>query len=447
MAEIIEQQNAWLSDLARLEKTWAGKGIPWLGVIRKEAAGILAGAGFPTMRDEEWRHTNIAPIVGGSFKPARPGTNGITAGRLGNFIFSDFDCCNLVFVNGYYSPDLSTPGAMPKGVRAGSLAAALQSEPKKVEPYLARHANSKKNAFVALNTAFMQDGGFIYVPAETVLKQIIHLLFVSTSEAEATASHPRNLIVVGSGSQASIVESYIGPQGGAYFTNAVTEIIAGDGAVVGHYKLQRESDDAYHIASMHVRQDESADVSSHSISIGGRLARNDITAVMDGEGGELTLNGLYVTKGRQHVDNHTSIDHAKPHCSSRELYKGILDDQSSGVFNGKILVRPHAQKTNAKQTNKNLLLSRDALVNTTPQLEIFADDVKCTHGATIGRLSEESLFYLRSRGIGEEAARALLTYAFASDIVGTVKIKPLQCQLDLVLLARMSKIEGVEVPL
>ncbi len=443
--EIKGRQDAWLSDFDRFEKTSTGKANPWLNVIRKEAAGILADRGFPTAREEEWRHTNVAPIVGASFKPAVPGTNGITAGKLGNFIFSGVDCCNLVFVNGFYSSDLSTPGALPKGVRAGSLAAALQTEPKKLEPYLARHASCKKNAFVALNTAFMRDGGFIYVQPETVLKQIIHLLFVST--AEATAIYPRNLIIVGSGSQTSVVESYIGPLGGAYFTNAVTEVVAGDGSVVGHYKLQRESDDAYHIASLHVQQDENADVSSHSISIGGLLTRNDITAVMNGEGGELTLNGLYVTKGRQHVDNHTSIDHAKPHCNSRELYKGILDDQSSGVFNGKIMVRPHAQKTNAKQTNKNLLLSQDALVNTTPQLEIFADDVKCTHGATIGRLSEESLFYLRSRGIGEASARALLTYAFASDIVATVKIKPLQCQLDLVLLARMSKYEGVEVPL
>jgi Fe-S cluster assembly protein SufD len=447
MIEIKEAKNAWLADFARLEKSGAGKNYPWLGVIRKEAIGRFAELGFPTTKDEEWRHTNVAPISGASFRPARPGTNGLTAGKVANFIFSDLDCCNLVFVNGFYSADLSTPEALPKGVRAGSLAAALQTEPKKVEPYLARHASFKKNAFVALNTAFMLDGGFIYLPPETILKKIIHLLFISTSDAEATVSYPRNLIVVGSGSQASVVESYIGLQGGVYFTNAVTEIVAGDSAVVGHYKLQRESDEAYHVASLHVVEEENADVSSHSISLGGILTRNDVTAVMNGEGGDLTLNGLYVTKGRQHVDNHTSIDHAKPHCNSRELYKGVLDEQSSGVFDGRILVRPNAQKTNAKQTNKNLLLSEDALVNTAPQLEIFADDVKCTHGATIGRLNEESLFYLRSRGIGEEAARALLTYAFASDIVGTVKIKPFQCQLDLVLLARMSRAEGVDVPL
>jgi Fe-S cluster assembly protein SufD len=439
--------HAWLSDFRQFEQTAVGGNCPWLNTIRQDALAQFAETGFPGTRNEEWRHTNVAPIAGAAFKPARPGTNGMTAGRLGNFVFNEEDCCNLVFINGFYSADLSTPGALPKGVRAGSLAAALQIEPKKLEPYLARYASCKKNPFVALNTAYMMDGGFIYLPAETTLKKVIHLLFISTTEANATVSHLRNLIVVGGSSQVSVVESYIGPQGGVYFTNAVTEIVAGDSAVVSHYKLQRESDDAYHIGYLHVIQEEGAAVSSHSISIGGILVRNDIDAVMNGQGGDLTLNGLYVTKSRQHVDNHTSIDHAKPHCSSRELYKGILDDQSSGVFKGKILVRPDAQKTNARQTNKNLLLSQDALVNTTPQLEIFADDVKCTHGATIGRLSDEQLFYLRSRGIGEEAARALLTYAFAGDVIGTVKIKPLQCQLDLVLLARLSSTVGAEAPL
>ncbi len=447
MIAVDERQEAWLAEFAQFERTAPARNYPWLAALRKEAIARFADLGFPTPKDEQWRFTNITPIADGRFKPARPGTNGLTAGKLADFIFSDIDCCNLVFVNGFFSPDLSTPGALPKGVRAGSLAAALQSEPKKIESYLGRHADWRNNAFVALNTAFMQDGGFVYLPPETVVKKIIHLLFVSSSGETPTVSYPRNLIVAGSSSEAVIVESYIGPDGGRYFTNAVTEIVAADGASIGHYKLQRESGQSCHVASLQVVQEESTHVSSHSICLGGQLTRNDIIAVMNGDGGDLTLNGLYVTNGRQHVDNHTTIDHAKPHCTSRELYKGILDDESSGVFNGKILVRPDAQKTNAKQTNKNLLLSQDALVNSTPQLEIFADDVKCTHGATIGRLSDEALFYLRSRGIGEASARALLTYAFASDIVGTVKIKPLQCQLDLVLLARMSRFEGVDLPL
>jgi Fe-S cluster assembly protein SufD len=439
--------DAWLSDFAAFERTAAGGKYPWLTALRKDAIRRFADLGFPTTKDERWRYTSVAPIAEGSFTPARAGTNGLTAGKLANFIFSDIDCCNLVFVNGFYSADLSTPGALPKGVRVGSLAAALQSDPKKIEPHLARHADWRGNAFVALNTAFIMDGGFVFLPPETTLKKIVHLLFISTAEVAATVNCPRTLIVIGSASQASIVESYMGPYGGSYFTNAVTEIIAGDGSHVSHYKLQIESDEACHVGSTQVVQEEGADLSCHSICLGGQLTRNDVAAVMGGEGCELTLNGLYLTRGRQHVDNHTFIDHAKPRCTSRELYKGILNDQSTGVFNGKILVRPNAQKTNARQTNKNLLLSRDALVNTTPQLEIFADDVKCTHGATIGRLSEEALFYLRSRGIGEESARALLTYAFASDIISTVKIKPLQCQLDLVLLARMSRSEGVDLPL
>ncbi len=440
-------EEAWIAGFAQFEKSALGRNYGWMRAVRREAIEQFAATGFPTTRNEEWRFTNITPVTGAAFRPSQPGTNGISAGKLGSFVFSDIDCCNLVFVNGYYSPDLSTPGALPKGVKAGSMAAVLQTEPKRLEPYLARHACGKKNPFVALNTAYMMDGGFIYLPAETALRKVIHLLFITTAECRSAAIYPRNLIVAGGNSEVSVVESYIGPHDGSYLTNGVTEIVAGDGAVVAHYKVQRESDEAFHIGCTHITQTADSSVSSHFISTGGSLVRNDVTAVMNGEGGELALNGLYVTRSHQHVDNHTSIDHAMPHCSSRELYKGILDDQSSGVFKGKILVRPDAQKTNAKQTNKNLLLSPDALVNTTPQLEIFADDVKCTHGATIGRLNEDELFYLRTRGIGEAAARALLTYAFASDVIGAVKVKPLQCQLDLVLLARLSRAEGVEVPL
>jgi len=442
MVAVTQENSSYLAGLAQFDGSIPGRNYPWLGAIRRQAAERFAEIGFPTTKDEAWRHTNVTAIASACFAPALPGSNGVTAGMLGDFVFGGTDCCNLVFVNGFHSADLSTPGALPKGARAGSLAAALQSEPQKIEPYLARHADFQESAFTALNTAFMLDGGFIWLPPETTLQKIIHLIFISTAAGRGTVSYPRNLIVAGSGSRANVVESYIGPGGGVYFTNAVTEIIAHEGAAVAHYRLQRESDSAYHVSSLHVQQEENSEVSCHSVSMGGLLTRNNVTAVLNGAGGELTLNGLYVTRGRQHVDNHTAIVHAKPHCNSRELYKGILDDQSSGVFTGRIAVRPDAQKTNAKQTNKNLLLSQSALVNSTPQLEIFADDVKCTHGATIGRLDEDSLFYLRSRGIGEEAARALLTYAFAGDILSAMKIKPLQCQLDLVLLEHLSRGEG-----
>ena len=417
MAAITQEDRSYLAGLARLDGSVPGRNCPWLRLIRRQAAERFAEIGFPTTKDEAWRHTNVAAIASASFVPALPGSNGVAAGMLGNFLFGDTDCCNLVFVNGFHSANLSTPGALPKGARAGSLAAALQSEPKKIEPYLARHADFQANAFTALNTAFMLDGGFIWLPPETTLQKIIHLIFISTAAGHGTVSYPRNLIVAGSGSRASVVESYIGPGGGAYFTNAVTEIVAHDGAAVAHYRLQRESDLAYHVSSLHVLQEENSEVSCHSVSMGGLLTRNDVAAVMNGAGGELTLNGLYVTRGRQHVDNHTAIVHAKPHCNSRELYKGILDDQSSGVFTGRIAVRPDAQKTNAKQTNKNLLLSQSALVNSTPQLEIFADDVKCTHGAAIGQLDEDAMFYLRARGIDEQAARVMLIHAFAGEVL------------------------------
>jgi len=445
MIGIQHGNSAWLTDFAGLDQDGPGGRHPWLRTLRRQAIRSFEESGFPTTRDEEWRETNVAPIAAAPFRMSKPGTNGITAARLGEFVLGDLDCCNLVFVNGFYSRELSTPAALPRGVRAGSLAAALESEPKNVEPHLARYAGFQQNAFTALNTACMMDGGYVCIPPETLLSKVIHLLFISTLEGESTVTYPRNLIVLGSGSQAGVIESYVSTHDGAYFTNAVTEIVAGDGATLAHYRLQQESENAYHIGALQVQQAASSTISSHSISLGGLLTRNDITAVLDGEGGELALNGLYVTRNRQHVDNHTSIVHARPRCNSREVYKGILDDRSTGVFHGRIVVRPDAQKTNAKQSNKNLLLSKEALVNSKPQLEIFADDVKCTHGATIGRLREEELFYLRSRGIGEDAARTLLTYAFAAEILGAVKIKPLQCRLDLDLLARLSRTDGVEV--
>ncbi|PYV41246.1 MAG: Fe-S cluster assembly protein SufD, partial [Acidobacteria bacterium] len=266
---------------------------------------------------------------------------------------------------------------------------------------------------------------------DTIVEEPIHLLFIATASGEPQVSHPRNLIVAGANTQAKIVESYVGLDNAVYFTNAVTEIVAGENSVIDHYKLQRESVHAFHVATLQIQQARSTSFSTHSISM----------AVLDGEGCESLLNGLYLVMGQQHVDNHTKIDHAKPHGSSRELYKGILDEKARGVFNGRIIVRPGAQKTDSKQTNKNLLLSEEALVNTNPQLEIYADDVKCTHGATIGQLSADALFYLRSRGISLETARNLLTYAFASDITGRIKIEPIRRELENVLFSRLPQNE------
>ncbi len=444
MIDVLEDKNTYLAEFARFEKTPNFGSSPWLQDLRRQAISRFSESGFPTTRDEEWRFTNVAPITRIPFQPASRQTNGFAHADLSAFAFSDVEC-QLVFVNGSYAEDLSQLKALPPGARVTDLGIVLQKADRgQVEPYLARYA-STGNAFLALNTAFMSDGALIYLPPRTCLKETIHLIYVSTAAKQRFVTYPRNLIVVGAGSQCSIVESYVGQDQGLYFTNAVSEIVLGEGSTVDYYKLQRESEDAFHIGNVKVLQERDSHFSSHSLSLGGALVRNDLNVVLNGEGADCTLNGLYVTRGRQHVDNHTSIDHAQPHCSSQELYKGILDEHSSGVFNGKIIVRQDAQKTNAKQTNKNLLLSNNALVNTTPQLEISADDVKCTHGATIGQLDREALFYLRSRGIDQAAARTLLTYAFASDVLGNVRIKPIQCQIDLVLLARLSRESGNEM--
>jgi Fe-S cluster assembly protein SufD len=318
-----------------------------------------------------------------------------------------------------------------------SLAEALEKNRELLEPHLAQHAGHEDSAFTALNSAFLSDGAFVYLPAGSVIEDPIHLLYFSTVNGAPSVSHPRTLIVAGAGSQAKVVESYVGLDGEVYFTNAVTEVVAEEGAVIDHYKLQRESRQAFHMATLQFHQGRNATVANHCISLGGGLVRNDINAVMDGDGGDCTLNGLYVVEGDQHVDHHTVIDHVKPQCNSRELYKGILDDYGRAVFNGRVIVRPDAQKTNAQQSNKNLLLSKDALVNTNPQLEINADDVKCAHGATIGQLDADALFYLRARGIDEETARTLLIHGFLADVSSQLKIDAVRSAVECILMTSL----------
>ena len=436
MIEAMEEKDLYLSNFTQFEKTSAQQGPAWLHRLRNAAIDRFAELGFPTLRDEEWRFTNVAPLARIAFKPATLfDVTGPALANLERGFFHAAACVRLAFVNGRFSPKLSRLMVLPEGVVVGSLAAILDAHPEWIEPHLARYADYEEQPFTALNTAFIQDGAFVSIPKGVVLKQPIHLVFLATSGGEPTVAHPRNLILAGVNSQAAIVESYIGAAGDVYFTNAVTEVVAAENAMIDHYKLQHESTAAFHVATMQVQLGRSSNVTAHSIALGGALVRNDVNAVLGAEGGECTLNGLYLATGRQHIDNHTRIDHAKPHCASHELYKGILDGQAHGVFNGKIYVHPDAQKTDAKQTNKTLLLSPDTVINTKPQLEIYADDVKCTHGATIGQLAAEAIFYLRSRGIGREEARNLLTYAFANDIISRIKIEPIRTQLEGVLLA------------
>jgi Fe-S cluster assembly protein SufD len=439
MAQVSEELDRYLLDFERFETDGATRAASWVHELRTAAVARFAELGFPTTRHEEWKYTAVAPIAKVPF--TRVGHEGpaLLSWALEHLSFGLSEGARLVFVNGHYSEEFSSLRALPGGVRVGSLAAALTADSEGIKPHLARYARYEDHAFVALNTAFIEDGAFLYVSAGEVVGDPIHLLFISTAPGTASASYPRNLIVAGNNSQVTIVETYVGTEKAVYFTNAVTEIVVGENAVLDHCKLQRESEEAFHIATLQVHQARSSTFASHSIALGGALVRNDVNVVLDGEGSECTLNGLYMATGQQHVDHHTRIDHARPHGLSRQLYKGVLDGKARGVFNGKIVVHPAAPKTDAKQTNKNLLLSGDALIDTKPQLEINNNDVKCTHGSTIGRLDEESIFYLRSRGIGEEMARSLLTYAFASEIVNRIKVEPLRATLENLVVTRLQQ--------
>jgi Fe-S cluster assembly protein SufD len=420
----------YVADFAQFEQQHAANGQAWTRPMRRAAMARFAELGFPTTRLEEWKYTNVAPIARTPFRLAPRLSQERAAEALAATTIADLTCTQLVFVNGHYVPELSSRRPLPQGVQVSSLTAALGEAPHQVEPHLARYADYEDHAFVALNTAFMQDGVFLFIPPGRVVPEPIHLVFIALPQGGATVTYPRNLIVLGDGAQAAIVESYIGQGPEPYWTNSVTEIALGQHAVVDHCKLEWESLGAYHIATLQVHQGRSSNFTSHSMALGGALVRNDLNVVLAGEGSECTLNGLFMGAGQQHLDNHTRIDHAQPHCASRELYKGILDGKARGVFNGKIVVHKDAQKTDAMQTNKNLLLSADASVDTKPQLEIFNNDVKCYHGSTIGRLEDTAIFYLRSRGLDLEAARGLLTYAFASEIIGRLKHEPIRTMLD-----------------
>ncbi len=382
--------------------------------VREQAAARFEALGWPTTELEEWKYTNIAPIARVNWR-----TDGqARADDLGASLRAEA-LAELVFVNG----QLLEAGGTPAGAEILPLSEARVHPA--FERHYARYADYQRHALTALNTANAQDGALVVVPDGKAIAGFIHLLFIGSGSD--IWSHPRNLIVVGRGSQVAVVESFVGT--GNYFTNAVTEIVAGEGAHVDHYKIERESADAFHIGTVQIHQERSSNVTSRNISLGGSLVRNEVNVALSGEGAGLTLDGLFVLADGQHVDNHTVIDHVKPHCDSLELYKGILDDKSRGIFDGTIIVRPDAQKTNSRQVNRNLLLSETAIIDSKPTLEILNDDVKCSHGSTIGQIDEEAMFYLRARGISEGEARNLLIYAFASEIVDRMKVNAVKEQI------------------
>lgn len=454
MLQVAEELDSYRLDFERLEREDAERRPRWISRIHTAAFNRFVELGFPTTRLEEWKYTNVAPIARIPFERAGQSRGTLSVESIEPFTLRAVTCAQLVFVNGHYSPALSCIEKLPEGVVVSSLADVLTGDSALVEPYLAQYAGYQNQALVALNTAFMEDGAFVSIPQGTIMEAPIHLLFVSSAPIEspvparlkrgadngsgsATVSYPRNLLVVGSHSQVRIVESYVGARNDLYWTNAVTEIVGGENAAIDYYKVQRESGRAFHAATVHAQLGSGSTFSSCAIDLGGALVRNDLDVALDGEGAECSLNGLYMVTGRQHVDNHTRIDHIRPHCSSRQLYKGILDGQSRGVFNGKVVVHKAAQKTDARQVNKNLLLSEDAMIDSKPQLEIFNNDVKCTHGTTIGQHNQDAIFYLRSRGIDPAAARSLLTYAFASELLGRIAIEPVRARLEALLLTRL----------
>lgn len=388
-----------------------------LGQVRSAAFARFLAAGFPTTRSEEWRHTNIAPIANTEF--VRAGVREIPVSAADPFLFADEIPHRIVLVNGRYSKALSSLAKLPAGLTVRSLGEALAGTPVLREKLGAEQPG--QSVLVDLNTALFEDGVAIEIAAKAVIDDPVHIVCLTTPGAAAEITCPRIVVTAGERSQLFIVESYAGLPGSTTFTNAVTQLDLAPGAVIDHVKLQREQQSAFHLASTFARVDRGATFTSHAVTLGGRIARNDISATLAGEGAECTLDGLYVAEGDSLVDTHTTIDHAMPHCPSHELYKGILAGKSRAVFNGKIIVRQDAQKTNAKQTNKALLLSDDATINTKPQLEIFADDVKCTHGAAIGQLDEDALFYMQARGISAADARNLMIHAFAGEVLDGVK--------------------------
>jgi Fe-S cluster assembly protein SufD len=425
LASSIHQTN-----FTQFEREAAPAAPQWLDELRKSAMTRFNEVGFPSRTEESWRFTNVDPIAKTHFALAAPVHNAALIEAATNFSFGRDAISELVFINGQFTPQLSKMGKLPRGVAVHALSDALRMELPELEQHLARSADISANPFVALNTGFVRDGAFIHLPRNTVVAGPIHLLFVSVPNGEPTVTHPRVLVVAEENVEATIVESYVGEGSGVYFTNAVTEIIAAKDSRIDHCKLQQESNDAYHVATMQVHLDQSARFVSHAASIGAKLSRNDLNVILNGQYADATLNGLVLLDGDRHCDNHTLLDHAAANCPSHELYKHVLSGKSTGVFKGKILVRPDSQKTDSKQTSKTLLLSDDAMMNSMPALEIYADDVKCTHGSTTGPVDEEQVFYLRSRGVSHEASRHLLTYAFAADITRRIKVAPVRARLE-----------------
>lgn len=408
--------------------------VPWLELVRTSAMDRFERLGFPTVRDENWKYTNLAPLAKQSFVPATRPQKGLI--DVARFVYPETSTAHLVVVNGFFSEELSDTTGLENVVAIDLLTAVSDARYNKIaRAYLARNAGYHNNGLVALNTAFVQSGLFLLIPKNVRVERPIQVTFLTDGES---ASFPRLLVVAEEHSSATLIESFVSTGEQQYFTNAVAEIIVKEGARLEHYRMQRESEEAFHTSLTSAELGRNGSYDTTSINLGGRLSRHDISVVMDNEGAECWVDGLYLVGADQHTDTHSVIDHQQPHCNSHQLYKGILDGNARAVFNGKIFVREGAQKTDAMQTNKNLLLSPQARVDTKPQLEIYADDVKCAHGAAVGQIDQEELFYLQARGISPELGRSLLTYGFAEEVIEKIKIDSIKTQLDEIVLRQLN---------
>jgi Fe-S cluster assembly protein SufD len=431
VTELVKSENSYQAAFRSVREL--SPTVAWLELVRTSAMDRFEQLGFPSVREEDWKYTNLATLAKEEFVPVTAGSRKTLAGR---YAYPETAETDLVVVDGFLREDLSTKTGLGDVVAIDLFNAAEDARYNKiVRKYLARNAGYHNNGLTALNTAFLQSGVFLWIPKNVGLERPLQITFVA--DAENGASFPRLLVVAEENSSATLIESFVSSNGGKYFTNATAEIVLKDGAQLEHYRVQRESNNAYHVSTTSAELGRASRYDTTSINLGGELSRHDVSVVMDHEGAETAVDGLYMVGSDQHTDTHSVIDHKQPHCTSHQLYKGILDGNGRAVFNGKVFVREGAQKTDAQQTNKNLLLSDKARVDTKPQLEIYADDVKCAHGAAVGQIDPEELFYLETRGLGPELGRSLLTYGFAEEVIGKIKIDSIRSQLDEIVLRQL----------
>ena len=428
VTELVKSENSYQAAFRELANA-----APWLDLVRSSAMERFEQLGFPSVREEDWKYTNLATLAKENLVPAVNGDENVDASR---FAYPETAGAHLVVVNGFLRDDLSQTSALGDVVATDLLSASGDARYTKIiRKYLARNAGYHNNGLTALNTAFVQSGVFVYVPKNVKLERPLQITFVGGTANSAT--FPRVLVVAEENSSATLIENFVAGSEGRYFTNAIAEVVLKDGAHLEHYRLQRESKQAFHVSNTSAELGRASRYDTTSINLGAHLSRHDVSVVMDHEGAETSVDGLYMVDSDQHTDTHSVIDHKQPHCNSHQLYKGILDGNARAVFNGKIFVREGAQKTDAMQTNKNLLLSDRARVDTKPQLEIYADDVKCAHGAAVGQIEPEELFYLETRGIGPELGRSLLTYGFAEEVIAKIKLESIRSELDAIVLRQL----------